>query len=53
MVLPGQQVLGRREMLSLNILWSSAATPAFAWTALTTGPRIGGTLVVIRMRHEA
>ncbi|HEX9820435.1 MAG TPA: hypothetical protein VGD07_12595 [Methylomirabilota bacterium] len=53
MVLPGQQVLGRREMLSLNILWSSAATPAFAWTALTTGPRVGGTLVAIRMRHEA
>jgi hypothetical protein len=41
-------------MLSLNILWTSAATPAFAWTALTTGPRVGWTrLVVIRMRHEA
>jgi hypothetical protein len=30
-----------RELLSLKILWSSAATLGFAWTALGSGPRAG------------
>lgn len=36
-----------REMLSLKILWSSTATLGFAWTVLTTGPRVGWVFVVI------
>ena len=36
-----------RELLSLKILWSSAATLGFAWTTLSTGPRAGWMFVAI------
>ncbi len=36
-----------RELLSLKILWSFAATLGFAWTTLSTGPRAGWMFVAI------
>lgn len=36
-----------RAMLSLKILWSLTATLGFAWTALTTGPRVGWVFVAV------
>ena len=36
-----------REMLSLKILWSSAAAIGFAWTVLAGGPPIGWVFVAI------
>jgi len=36
-----------REPLSLKILWSFTAALGFAWTALSTGPRMGWAFVAI------
>jgi len=36
-----------RELLSLKILWSFTAALGFAWTALSTGPRMGWAFVAI------